>query len=344
MALGLPDTEINRRIAEAKARQIESDLHTRQFDPSLNKYTDRQLQSTTLSVVTLYERWLEYKIEVEKVYETTLDKYKALFNTVKEFFKKNPVSTLDESGAARFRDYLATKLSDVTLKERIGMMKALWDWASDREYVKGRNPWKVVHESIKVAPTQGEKAFSTTELREIVQAFRTDPQYSYYADFVEFFLSMGCRTGEALALQWKHFNDELTEVWIGESITTKNKRKPTKAHNAAIVNLPLRVSELLKRRRPEDFDPEALVFPGKKGGNLNAKTFYKGAWKTILKKQNIDYRRPYTLRKSFVSNAIYEHGMTIEQVATITRHDPKVLKDSYLESVGMIATPDILAD
>ena len=56
LALGLPDTGINRRIAEAETHQIELDLHTKQFDPSLKKYTDRQLQSTTLSVVALYEK------------------------------------------------------------------------------------------------------------------------------------------------------------------------------------------------------------------------------------------------------------------------------------------------
>jgi integrase len=38
LSLGLPDTPINRKVAEQKARQIELDFVSGNFDPTLDKY------------------------------------------------------------------------------------------------------------------------------------------------------------------------------------------------------------------------------------------------------------------------------------------------------------------
>lgn len=55
LPLGLPDTPVNRKVAQTKAQIIEQDLATNHFDPTLNKY--RMQQSTTrLTVVALFER------------------------------------------------------------------------------------------------------------------------------------------------------------------------------------------------------------------------------------------------------------------------------------------------
>ncbi|MBD1825499.1 tyrosine-type recombinase/integrase [Cyanobacteria bacterium FACHB-DQ100] len=341
LALGLPETDTNLKLAKAKATAIEADLHSRQFDPTLKKYTGTARLSA-ITVVELFEKWVSHKRDVQNVFEDTLIKYRALGNQVAEFFKSKSVNSVDELTAARFRDFLAESLAQSTLRERIGMMKSLWSWGSEKKIIDAENPWRDVHTGIKVAPTQGEKPFTAQELKRIIQGFRVDSEYSYYADFVEFFLSVGARTGEVIALQWKHFNDDLTTVWIGESITVRNVRKATKTNHAGSFPLPPRLSELLWRRRPMDAAPEDLVFPSRRGSNINAKTFYRRAWKVILEKLEIDYRRPYTLRKSFVNTAVYDHKMTIEQVSLITRHDPRTLKESYLNNVSEIQMPDIL--
>ncbi|MGG6270221.1 tyrosine-type recombinase/integrase [Leptolyngbya sp. AN03gr2] len=349
LALGLPDTLTNRKLAESKAKEIESDLFNRHFDPSLEKYAGKSTRgSSTLKVVDLFEKFIDYKANVEKVYEDTLFKYRSLHNHLKTFFKNAIVSSVTENRAAEFRDYLAEHIQPITLRERMAMLKACWTWGIEKKLVVGdtatSNPWTTIHKRIKVAPSQGAKPFTKDEIKQIIVAFRTDADYAFYADYVETLLSIGTRTGEINALKWKHLNEDCSVVWIGESVTVRGKRKATKANNAAHVPIPPRIQEILLKRRPPNFDPEGLVFPSPRGKHINQKDFAARAWKTILGKLNIEYRKPYTSRKTFVSHAVYGSGLSVEETARLTRHDPKVLKQYYLDDVGEIRMPDILDD
>ncbi|TAG93726.1 MAG: DUF3596 domain-containing protein [Oscillatoriales cyanobacterium] len=57
--VGLPDTRANRKVAEIKARTIELDITSNNFDPSLTKYKPQKQESTF--VTKLFERFIEYK-------------------------------------------------------------------------------------------------------------------------------------------------------------------------------------------------------------------------------------------------------------------------------------------
>jgi integrase len=80
LTLGLPDTQVSRKAAEAKAKLIESDIALERFDYTLAKYG--KPQSPILTVVesiqpqsgsNLAELWERYtEIRSKKVSETTL--------------------------------------------------------------------------------------------------------------------------------------------------------------------------------------------------------------------------------------------------------------------------------
>lgn len=53
LSTGTPDTKLNRLIADAKAKIIEGDLVTGNFDPSLAKYRHPSQEITSISVVDL---------------------------------------------------------------------------------------------------------------------------------------------------------------------------------------------------------------------------------------------------------------------------------------------------
>ena len=70
VSLGLPDTEVNRKLASMKAQQIELDILSGNFDESLEKYKPQSAFSTTEMDITptvtpnlafLWERFIEYK-------------------------------------------------------------------------------------------------------------------------------------------------------------------------------------------------------------------------------------------------------------------------------------------
>jgi integrase len=70
LSLGLPDTKINRKAAEAKKNQIELDIASGNFDPTLLKYKPQSVLSTsepditpkvTPKITELWEGYINYK-------------------------------------------------------------------------------------------------------------------------------------------------------------------------------------------------------------------------------------------------------------------------------------------
>ncbi|MDX2212587.1 MAG: DUF3596 domain-containing protein [Oculatellaceae cyanobacterium bins.114] len=118
---GLPDTKLNRTVGEGKARIIEGDMATGNFDPTLEKYKS----STTaqrreqVKVADLFKRFFEAKLP--DLAKTTQSKYKATLVKIREFFKESQVITVSKEKADEFRLWLAKtlKLEPATVKERL---------------------------------------------------------------------------------------------------------------------------------------------------------------------------------------------------------------------------------
>lgn len=53
LSIGLPDTTVNRKAAEAKARQIELDIVSGNFDSTLGKYKPPAAQSSMTTETTM---------------------------------------------------------------------------------------------------------------------------------------------------------------------------------------------------------------------------------------------------------------------------------------------------
>jgi len=97
-------------------------------------------------------------------------------------FQKTTIS-VSESVAENFRDWLAQKLERVTVRERILLMNACWEWGLKKKLVV-ENPWADVH--VWVAPKQRPEPFTLTEISALVTKFRSDAELNHYADYVEF--------------------------------------------------------------------------------------------------------------------------------------------------------------
>lgn len=188
--VGLPDSKINRVVAEQKARQIEGDMATGNFDPSLRKYKPEYQQHQCISVTKLFERFMEQK--AKDVTPKTMEKYRATLGYLKRFFKDVAAEAVTSSNSEGFARHLNGEgLAPNQCKRRIEELKACWNWAIAKNAIASNNPWTEVAERIKVSPKQKPKPFSKEEIKAIVQAFRTDPYYSHYTDYVEFLFGTG---------------------------------------------------------------------------------------------------------------------------------------------------------
>ncbi|MFM2429299.1 MAG: hypothetical protein RLZZ511_512 [Cyanobacteriota bacterium] len=320
LSTGTPDGSLNRTIAEAKARIIEGDMVTGNFDPSLVKYRHSPQDITSITVIDLLAKFTEYKRK--RLYDRSLDKFKALKAPVREFFGVKSASSVNDDLADEFRLHLATWLAPATQRERLVTLKACWDWGIKQKLVTD-NPWVDVLRSVKVPPKQRPKPFTQGEVKAIMSGFRASRHYSHYADFVEFLFSTGCRLGEAIGLQWKHLSHDCGIVWIGEAIARGGKRKATKTNRAREFRLPSKVQTMLKARY-QGQSPDALVFNSPEGKHIDDHNFSRRAWRSVPTQVKVSYRHPYNCRHTYISHALAA-GCKPMAIAEMTGHDPKVL-------------------
>ena len=330
--IGLPDSKLNRaNAAEPLARRIEGDIATGNFDPTLKKYKPAQRRKfEQTSVTELFEGFVQFKAKL--ISDRTLDKYRATLKHLRDFFCDKPAILVGGSGLSiKFAEYLPKKVSPVAAKTYLTLVSACWDWGLKNGYVES-NPWTDLVSSVKVPPKQPPKPFSLEEIGAITQAFRIDRYYSYYVDYVEFLFGTGCRTSEAIGLRWKHLADDCSTVWIGETLS-RGVRKSTKTNKARVVTLTSKLQAMLLARKQKDAKPDDLVFTTPRGNALDDHNFRNRAWKPILTKLEIDYRRPYSTRHTLISHAL-DLGMNPVMVAQLTGHDVQVLYQNYAGNVN----------
>lgn len=330
--IGLPDSKVNRvNAAEPLARRIEGDIATGNFDPTLKKYKHAQRQKLEqMSAVELFEAFIQFKSK--SISNRSLEKYWATLKHLRDCLSDKPAILVSGSAdSIKFVEYLPKKVSPVAAKTYLTLVSACWNWGIKRGYVEC-NPWTELVSSVKIPPKQPPKPFSRDEIEAIIQAFRTDRYYYPYADYVEFLFGTGCRTGEAIGLRWKHLADDCSTVWIGESLS-RGVRKSTKTNRARVVTLTPRLQAMLLARRPVNYDPEQLVFATPKGNAIDDHNFRNRAWKTILTRLEIIYRKPYCTRHTLISHAL-DLGMNPVAVAQLTGHDVQVLYQNYAGNVN----------
>lgn len=341
MSLGLPDTKENRKLAETKARQIELDIISDNFDSTLTKYKPQsQIESkpvTSENLITcseLFQQFTDYK--ARSLHPRSLDRYKTTLNYLKQFHCKDGISNgsladkpaiyLGQNCSEQFDEWLKSKNAERARKERLILLSACWAWGKTKGIVEN-NPWKDLDKQVKQAPKQPPKPFTKDEIRAILETFKSHPQYKYYTDFVEFLFQTGVRTSEAIGLQWKHISDDFSDIWIGESLS-RGVRKSTKTNKARTFPCNPKLQALLKGRKAENCNSDDLVFPSPDGLPIDDHNFRNRAWVKILEKAGVEYRKPYSTRHSFVSHCL-QSGMAPTVVASITGHDVQTLYNNY---------------
>lgn len=89
---GLADTPLNRIVAEGRAKTIEGDLATGNFDPTLAKYKPERYDT---SATELFQRFMDSK----KVDPRTLEKYCGLLKHIRKYYGDTKGAAINESSA-----------------------------------------------------------------------------------------------------------------------------------------------------------------------------------------------------------------------------------------------------
>lgn len=329
LSMGMDDSPLARKVAEAKASLIAADIMSGNFDPSLEKYKPDDQKKPVLCVQDLVDEFLKHK--QKQVSNRTMEKYRAFGSHLQQFFARRAVIDVDAVQADKFRlALLAKDLEPATVKSILGFGQSCWEWAIAK-HREVESPWPAVRKLVKVPPKQKPKPFTQVEIRAIVATFRNHRYYKHYTEFVEFRLDTGCRIAEAAGLKFKHLSDDGSQAWIGETYS-RGEWKPTKTNEARWVNLPKRARQIIERRRQQQLSPDDVIFPGPRGVPIDDHTFSQRIWKAVLKEAGVEFRVFYNTRHTVISQAL-EAGMSPTAIADQTGHRVETLLKHYAGNV-----------
>lgn len=347
LTLGLPDRPDYRKFAEIKAQQIEMDILTGQFDPTLSKYRVEPRQADTeptshlvaIPLDKLWEKFTDFKSSTISQSTLATD-----YEKTRHLIAGLPTRSLND--AVKIRDILLSTHSPKSAKRYLVRLSACCDWAV-RSGLISVNPFKGMAKDIKLSRCQAEakiESFTASERDLIIEAFRKNQDYHCYADFVEFMFFTGCRPSEAIALEWRHvspglnliiFEQAATESLSGVSVKTGLK---TQLKRRFPVNQ--QVATILVRLESRNLERQGYLFPSPKGKLIDFHNFRNRAWKTILKNLDIPYKKPYTSRHTFITLCL-EAGVEAKDVASWVGNSSAMIYKHYAGINIDLAIPEL---
>ncbi|MDJ0734889.1 MAG: DUF3596 domain-containing protein [Nostocaceae cyanobacterium] len=324
ISTGYPDTPHHQKLAKLKAAEIEKDILYERFDPkNLSKYSptgsSRKITPITPSKKTqpnlaqLWEKYTEFKRGSLSV--STIAKDYTKVDRCINFHL--PSKSIDD--AVIIRDWLVANKTANSAKRILTQLSACCNWAVKSKLI-ANNPFIGMAVDIKIPKGESEDTdidpFSLEERDKIIQGFKsvreTTPKeyryYKHYAPLIEFLFSTGCRPSEGVALQWKHISEDFRTIRFEQAVVESENglvcKKGLKTQKRRSFPANAKLVALLKSIKPEDTTGEAKVFPAPKGGWIDAHNLTNRAWHSVLEKVNINYRKLYQTRHTFITAAL----------------------------------------
>ncbi|MGD1908304.1 MAG: tyrosine-type recombinase/integrase [Leptolyngbyaceae cyanobacterium] len=345
LAIGLPDTPLNRYRAQALADDIKSDISNQRFDPTLDKYRPQSgtPEPETVSTTMIFERFIEHRRNEGTSGQAISSKYVPLLSNLKRFGKD--IKT--EADARKFVELLRSRQAPLTSNQNLSLLKAFASWAVSQALIETDffNSIKRLKASRAINPKR--IPLTKEQIRAFLDAIKLDRYYYSYHDFCMTLFYLGLRPSEAAGLRWKHINWQRRTITICESMSRgpngetagyARQRKDTKNHRIREVEIRPKLYTALQGRYSSEFDPDALVFTTPRGKPIDDHNFSQRVWKRICKKIGIE-KVPYAARHSLGSHLL-EDGATIPQVANVLGNHPETAARHYAHMVNRPQMPD----
>ncbi|MCD8485989.1 MAG: tyrosine-type recombinase/integrase [Desertifilum sp.] len=349
LVLGMADTPENRKAAEVKARQIELDILSDNFDSTLAKYkpqthltvVEKPKPAVDLLVHQLWKEYLAYKASALK--PTSIDFLEKCLGRHLYKCEANPNNALE------VRQWLLARTTESMTKRCLTHLCAAYDWAmkhtDEKEWrLLTSNPYKGLANELahKYEVSSEPNAFLPEEKEKILKAYYTSSlqgqNYRHYAEFVEFLFLTGCRPSEAIGLQWKHIARDCSRITFEGAIVglrggSHVRVSKSKTNRVRKFNCGKRLQELLTTMSEKsEHEPESLVFSSPRSKSpINYNNFCKRAWHKVVDPIVNRPTTPYSCRDTFISEQVAK-GISSDIVAKWCDNSPEEIRKKYLDN------------
>lgn len=260
----------------------------------------------------------------EKVQNNTLKQYIPCKNEAVNYFGDTPISEISINQIKAYLTHLEDRgLAKKTIKERYAILKQIFNYAYELEYIE-KNPCLTVRLKFsKDMQTNKRESATAEEEKKIINAPNDIP----FAFFAKFLLFTGCRRGEAFAitpndidLQNKAVTICKTVEWLGNKPQIKEQPK-TFAGNREIPLPEMLIDELQKREK------QNYIFQNEKGKLYDNSQITRG-WDSL--KTVLDIKcTPHQLRHSYAT-MLFDAGIDVKTAQKWLGHsDIKTTLDTY---------------
>uniref|UniRef100_B8HJM3 Integrase family protein n=1 Tax=Cyanothece sp. (strain PCC 7425 / ATCC 29141) TaxID=395961 RepID=B8HJM3_CYAP4 len=350
----------DRIVAESIARKMTLEWELGQFDLTLTRYKCNAIENQANyspelveklagkkepRLLELWDKW----VDSLKLPDFTKNNH---YHCVRQAIIKQskPPVWDDTSWYLQYKD----KWANTTFNQRRHYLRGCINWALEKKLVSGKNPYMNIR-AVRSRKPDHVKPFTPEEIHQIIAAFESNqfcPKcsaylHSHYVPFVRFQFLTGARSGETIALQWKHVDFKSGRIRVEQALgrcldtspfATRKSLKETKTGTTGWIPISPALQKVLESVRPLQVDPEAWVFPGQRGGYIDTRRFRK-IWKKVLEGLGIEYRYPSQTRHTVLSRVAETQG--VEAASKLARHrGTQTAIRHYIRGSGKVELPN----
>lgn len=321
-----------KRVAAKKARKLEEEVASGEFDPW---NPNRATGTTTPTVEGAVSQFMETR---QKLRPATIKAYRSAMNTfllvLPIGLKLSHVTAKQVDGVVQDGD-----VRESTRAYRYRHLRTFFNWAEDEGHIE-YNPIDDVH---KPRPGKRVPEFLTeAQVDAILDAIQRDyeakhakgevqeGQILWLKDVVQFAVHTGLRAGEIVHLRWHDVDLETGYITVRnmDSSGAEDGFRTKSGHERSVpvVGRAERVLERLKA----DYEGvgSAYVFRGYRGDKLNA-TYMSKQFKNYVREAGLSDRfRFHSLRHTFASWMV-QRGASIAVVSKVLGHSSTEVTQKY---------------
>ncbi len=359
LSLGLSaDKPENWKIAQAKASLLESDILYERVDKTYDRYRVLKKVVATKRRITLLELFEEYVTDRKQKVRPNTFRNKYLFTL--NFLKQTPVVANIEVDVEDFEvneiiQSLRNRYSEGTALIIFIQLQAFVEWAIKLKKVKElrANPFVGLRSEVKYnkkKKTDDYKtlSFSACERDLILNAMADSdkPFIRHYHNYYAFLFYTGCRPSEAIALIWEDIINDFEFIRFSKAIINAvgglQEVKGLKTQDSRLFPINNQLKNILINQIQEQpNNPQNRIFATQRGHFINSQNVKNRAWEPILSSLNIEYKKPYCTRHTFITLSL-EAGMDIKDVTRLVGNSPVTTYKHYASTdIRQIQVPNL---